>query len=118
MHYYQRQLPYDSASGSTDSGCASADKHTYAEPKFMVTIVSGSSGDREDDSKCPGSLSLPAVECSQNYGCELSLTTRRCSAQHASCVLVRLLAPLRARLRKSDPLPPPPSLPQTVSSPP
>ena len=53
----------------------------------MVTIVSGSSGDREDDSKCPGSLSLPAVECSQNYGCESLFYTHKlyaCAPARAS----------------------------------
>ena len=68
VHYYTRYLPYDSVSGTADSGCASANNHVYTDPKFMVTIVSGSSGDREDDSKCPSKLSSPAVECTENYG--------------------------------------------------
>ena len=68
VHYYLRNLPYDSVSKTADSGCASADGHSYTDPKFMVTIVSGSSGDREDDSKCPKSLSSPQVECTENYG--------------------------------------------------
>ena len=73
----------------------------------MVTIVSGSSGDREDDSKCPSSLTLPAVECSQNYGCEDAPSGRsaRFSA-HANSVLCSCSRLRRACLRTPDPLPP------------
>jgi hypothetical protein len=68
VHFYMRYAPYDSATGKTDSGSVSADTHTYTEPKYLVTIVSGASGDREDDSKCPKSLASPELQCTENYG--------------------------------------------------
>jgi hypothetical protein len=68
VHYYMRNAPFDSVAGKADSGSVSADTHTYTEPKFMVSIVSGSSGDHEDDHKCPTTLASPQLTCSQNYG--------------------------------------------------
>jgi hypothetical protein len=68
IHFYMRNAPYDSVAGKADSASVSADTHTYTEPKFMVSIVSGSSRDHEDDHKCPPTLASPSLQCSQNYG--------------------------------------------------
>jgi hypothetical protein len=89
VHYYLRNLPYDSVAGKTDSGSASADGHTYEEPKYMVTIVTGASGDREDDSKCPKDLASPAIACSQNYGYGLFTAV---NATHATWTFKTILA--------------------------
>jgi hypothetical protein len=68
VHYYLRYLSFDSVTGKADDACASADKGTYTDCKYMTTIVTGASGDREDDSKCPKSLTSPEVTCTQDYG--------------------------------------------------
>ena len=39
----------------------------YTNPKFMVTIVSGASGDIEGDDGC-GKDTRPSFTCSENYG--------------------------------------------------
>ena len=36
---------------------------------MKVTIVTGASGDREDDDKCSGVDLVISAACSQNYGC-------------------------------------------------
>lgn len=39
-----------------------------ADP-LQVTIVTGASGDHEDDSKCDAAATAPpSIECTQNYG--------------------------------------------------
>ena len=68
VHYYNRYVPFDSASLQVDEASVSADKKTYTNPKYMVTIVTGASGDREDDDKCAGVDLVLSAACSQNYG--------------------------------------------------
>jgi hypothetical protein len=67
VHYYNRYLPYDSVTNQTDNAAVSADGSVYTKPKYIVTIVTGASGDREDDGKC-GADARPSYTCTQNYG--------------------------------------------------
>jgi len=67
VHNYRRYAPYDSVTGTVDSASVSADGKTYTNPKYMAVIVTGASGDREDDSKC-GTDGSPSLTCTQNYG--------------------------------------------------
>ena len=67
VHLYNRYLPYDAVTGQTDTAAANADGSVYTNPKYMVTIVSGASGDIEGDDGC-GSDPRPSFTCSENYG--------------------------------------------------
>ena len=42
-----RRRPYDAVTGDIDTASVSADGSTYTDPKYMVTIVTGASGDIE-----------------------------------------------------------------------
>ena len=66
-HNYRRYAPYDSVTGVVDTASVSADGKTYTNPKYLVVIVTGASGDREHDSKC-GSDGSPSLTCTENYG--------------------------------------------------
>ena len=49
-----------------DSSAVSADGSTYTNAKYMTIIVTGASGDHEDDSKY--TKESPSFTGSQNYG--------------------------------------------------
>jgi hypothetical protein len=66
VHYYNRYVPYNAVTGQADRASVSSDGRTYSNPAYMTTIVTGASGDREDDDAC-GSMSFSYV-CSENYG--------------------------------------------------
>jgi hypothetical protein len=51
VHYYNRYMPYDSVTGDVDTASVSADGATYTNPKYMTVIVTGASGDIENDDK-------------------------------------------------------------------
>jgi hypothetical protein len=42
-------MPYDAVTGQVDTASVSADGSVYTSPKYMVTIVTGASGDIERD---------------------------------------------------------------------
>lgn len=65
-HYYNRYKPYNNITGEVDTSCISADGSTYTNPKFPTVIISGASGDREDDS--PYDAPFPTQTGTQNYG--------------------------------------------------
>ena len=84
-HYYNRYKPFNNMTGDVDEACISADGATYTNPKYITYIISGASGDKEDDS--------PYVVDHPSYtGC----VSRRAAA----------LAPVPCA-RKSSPAPPP-----------
>ncbi len=68
VHYYNRYEPYDPMTQAIDSASVSADGSTYTDPKYLVTIVSGASGDIEGDDGCGADSALPSRACSENYG--------------------------------------------------
>ena len=68
MHYYNRYVPFNSVTLQADEASVSADKKTYTDPKYMITIVTGASGDHELDDKCSGVDLIISATCSQNYG--------------------------------------------------
>ena len=51
---------------TVDEASVSADASVYTEPKYMVTIVTGASGDREKDDKY--TKESPSLTGSENYG--------------------------------------------------
>lgn len=59
-------MPLDVLTGDIDHAAVSADGATYSSPKYMTIIVSGASGDREDDSKYVKEAA--SYTGSQNYG--------------------------------------------------
>ena len=67
VHYYNRYAPFDAVTNDVDNAAVSADGHTYTNPKYMVTIVSGASGYVEKDDSC-GAGGSPSLTCSENYG--------------------------------------------------
>ena len=44
-------MPYDSVTGEVDQASVSADGSVYTEPKYMTVVVTGASGDPEQDDK-------------------------------------------------------------------
>ena len=62
-----RYAPFDAVTNDVDNAAVSADGHVYTNPKYMVTIVSGASGDVEKDDSC-GAGGSPSLTCSENYG--------------------------------------------------
>jgi hypothetical protein len=62
-----RYAPFDAVTNDVDNAAVSADGHTYTQPKYMITIVSGASGDVEKDDSC-GAGGSPSITCSENYG--------------------------------------------------
>jgi hypothetical protein len=66
VHYYNRYAPYDPMTGDVDTAAVSADGATYTNPKYMVTIVTGASGDIEGDDKY--TKESPSITGSENYG--------------------------------------------------
>lgn len=69
VHYYNRYLPYDSVTKQVDNATVSADGGVYTEPKYMVTIVTGASGDGEGENNCTGTAIVsPSYACSKDYG--------------------------------------------------
>jgi acid phosphatase type 7 len=67
VHYYNRYYPINPVTGDIDKASVSADGSTYTNPKFLVNVVTGASGDREDDDKCK-SGDANSYTCSENYG--------------------------------------------------
>ena len=59
-------MPFDSVTGTVDSASVSSDGAVYTNPKYMVTIVSGASGDREGESKY--TKVSPSFTGNENWG--------------------------------------------------
>ena len=51
---------------SVDSTAVSADGHTYTNPKYMVVVVTGASGDIEGDDRYV--QESPSITGTENYG--------------------------------------------------
>jgi hypothetical protein len=67
VHYYNRRVPFNPVTGQTDAAAVSPDGHTYTDPAYFTTIVTGAAGDHEKESSCRHSESYSMV-CSENYG--------------------------------------------------
>lgn len=59
-------MPYLPTTGQVDTASVSSDGSTYTDPKYMVTIVTGASGDIEGDDKY--TKESPSYTGSENYG--------------------------------------------------
>ena len=66
VHYYNRYMPYDSVTKEVDTAAVSAVGSTYTNPKYMVVIVSGASGDIEGDDGYR--KESPSFTGTENYG--------------------------------------------------
>ena len=62
----RRYMPYDAATGQVDTASVSADGSVYSSPKYMVTIVTGASGDIEHDDAY--TKQSPSFTGTENYG--------------------------------------------------
>lgn len=79
VHYYSRFYPYDAPSQKIDTASVSGplNNQVYTNPKYLVNIITGASGDREKDSKCPkGTPVPPEITCTQSA----SASSRRWSS--------------------------------------
>ncbi len=68
VHYYNRDLPYDAVTGNIDYASSNADNSTYTNPRHIVTIVTGASGDKEGETPCVENILPPSVHCDPDYG--------------------------------------------------
>jgi hypothetical protein len=73
MHEYRRFVPNYGTRNLTDPTSMSPDMHTYTDPTYMVTIVTGAPGNQEvQPSSCggptPTDVTFPTAACSRNYG--------------------------------------------------
>jgi hypothetical protein len=63
-HYYNRYKPFNNVTGDVDEQSISADGGTYTNPKYMTVIITGASGDKEQDS--PYDKPFPSYTGTQN----------------------------------------------------
>lgn len=70
IHYYNRNLPYDAVTKEIDSASVSGptNNQVYTDPKYMVNIVTGASGDKEGETPCVVNILPPSVTCTADYG--------------------------------------------------
>jgi acid phosphatase len=70
IHYYNRDLPYNAVTKETDSASVSGptNNQVYSNPKYMVNIVTGASGDKEGETPCVVNILPPSVTCDVDYG--------------------------------------------------
>lgn len=69
IHYYLRNLPYDAVTGTIDHASVSGvNSSIYTNPKYMVNIVTGASGDKEGETPCVVDILPPAVTCDTDFG--------------------------------------------------
>ena len=62
-------MPYNNATGEVDKASISADGSTYTNPKFMVTIISGAAGDKENDTPYNKADFFPSYTGTENCAC-------------------------------------------------
>jgi len=65
-----RFMPYDFVTKATDSASISGPKNNqvYTNPKYLVNIVTGASGDKEGETPCVVDILPPSVTCDVDYG--------------------------------------------------
>ena len=65
-------MPYDAVTKETDAASVSGptNNQVYTNPKFLVNIVTGASGDKEGETPCVVNVLPPSVTCDVDYGCE------------------------------------------------
>jgi len=63
-------MPYDFVTKETDSASVSGPttNQVYTNPKFLVNIVTGASGDKEGETPCVVNILPPSVTCDVDYG--------------------------------------------------
>jgi len=70
IHYYNRNMPYDAVTKEIDTASVTGPKNdqTYTDPRYMVNIVTGASGDKEGETPCVVNVLPPSVTCTADYG--------------------------------------------------
>ena len=63
-------MPYDAVTKATDTASISGPKNNqvYTNPKYLVNIVTGASGDKEGETPCVVNVLPPSVTCTADYG--------------------------------------------------
>ena len=63
-------MPYDAVTKETDTASISGPKNNqvYTNPKYLVNIVTGASGDKEGETPCVVDILPPSVTCDVDYG--------------------------------------------------
>ena len=63
-------MPYDAVTKATDTASISGPKNNqvYTNPKYLVNIVTGASGDKEGETPCVINILAPSVTCDVDYG--------------------------------------------------
>jgi hypothetical protein len=89
-------MPYDAVTKATDTASISGPKNNqvYTNPKYLVNIVTGASGDKEGETPCVVNILAPSVTCDVDYGYGI-WTGEEAPRVHASRAARR--APRRAR---------------------
>jgi len=108
-------MPYDAVTKATDTASISGPKNNqvYTNPKYLVNIVTGASGDKEGETPCVVNILAPSVTCDVDYGYGI-WTGEEAPRVHASRA-ARRAAP-RARCLPSPHHYRPPPLPAAVDA--
>jgi hypothetical protein len=63
-------MPYDAVTKEIDTASVTGPKNdqTYTDPRYMVNIVTGASGDKEGETPCVVNVLPPSVTCTADYG--------------------------------------------------
>lgn len=75
-------MPYNNITGAVDTASISADGSVYTSPNSPVYIITGASGDKEDDTPYAKADYYPSYTGTENYGaaCRMGLLT--CASPH------------------------------------
>ena len=70
IHYYNRNAPYDAVTKEVDTAAVAGptNDQTYTNPRFMVNIVTGASGDKEGETPCVVNIASPSITCDPDFG--------------------------------------------------
>ena len=62
-------MPYDAVTREIDTASVSGPKNdqTYTDPRYMVNIVTGASGDKEGETPCVVNVLPPSVTCTADF---------------------------------------------------
>lgn len=79
VHYYNRNLPYDAVTKETDTASVTGptNNQVYTNPRYMVNIVTGASGDKEGETVRRG------MSRGRSTGTRPSARARRARRRHA-----------------------------------
>ena len=97
-HNYVRYRPFNNITGEVDDASISADGSTYTNPRSMVTIISGASGDKETDTPYSPADYFPSYTGTENC----AWRARVARAQRASAWPSRALGAFHCTLSRTN----------------